>query len=34
MKKKKCFVAEKHYYHDDTSFLADKSPGSGAYNPH
>jgi hypothetical protein len=34
MKKKKIFVGEKHFYHDDTHFLADKSPGSGMHNPH
>lgn len=34
MKKKKIFVGEKHFFHDDTHFLADKSPGSGTYNPH
>ena len=34
MKKRKYFVGEKHFYHDDTSFLGDKVPGSGTYNPH
>lgn len=34
MKKKKYFVGEKHFFHDDISFLGDKAPGSGNYNPH
>ena len=32
--KKKVKVDEKRYFHMDTTFLADKSPGSGHYNPH
>lgn len=27
-------MGEKHFYHDDTGYLAEKSPGSGTYNPH
>ena len=34
MRKRKYFVGEKHFFHDDISFLGDKSPGSGNYNPH
>lgn len=34
MKKRKYFVGEKHFYHDDIGYLAEKSPGSGTYNPH
>ena len=34
MKKKKQFVGEKHFYHQDIEFLGDKSPGAGAHNPH
>ncbi len=34
MKKRKYFVGEKHFFHDDISFLGDKAPGSGNYNPH
>lgn len=34
MKKKKFFVGEKHFFHDDINFLGDKVPGSGNYNPH
>ena len=34
MKKKKSFVGEKHFFHQDIEFLGDKSPGAGAHNPH
>lgn len=32
--KKKIKVDEKRYFHMDTTFLADKSPGPGNHNPH
>ena len=28
------FIGQKHFYHQDNDFLAEKSPGAGNYNPH
>lgn len=34
MKKKKIFEGDKHFFYQDTEYIADRSPGSGAHNPH
>ena len=34
LKKKKQSVGDKRFFHQETSFISNGSPGAGTYNPH